>query len=292
MTWRAEYKSLLKMRKLEEIPDLILYRPAAFLVVKAVSGTKIRPDQISITAILMGFVAGYFYSLGKTRESVVAGLFYLLFNILDCSDGMLARLKKTGTLVGRIIDGISDYFASVAVYTGLLIGFALKTDRAFYWSTLLIIAAICSGIHSILVDFYRNRFVDYVTLGRSNFRNDIGKYRKEYISLRKQKGEKFKKLILLLYLKYSQLQSSLATEKKKVQLIATPAEYYEKNKKIIRFWVLLGPSMQITVLVVCSFFYRIDIFIWTILFIFNFLAVILWIIQSLIDSTFKKTTSE
>lgn len=275
------------MRELEEIPDLIIYRPVAFLLVKAISRTKIRPDQISFAAIFMGIVAGYFYSLGKQTSFIVAAFFYLLFNILDCSDGMLARLKKSGTMAGRIIDGISDYIATIAVYAGLAIGFAAHSQKPLLWLILLIFTGISSGVHSIIVDYYRNRFVDFVKGGKSNFSTDIIKFRKEYVSLRNQKKEKINRLILWLYLRYTLVQSSLITKKKDSGLVAGPEEYYEKNKKIMRFWVVLGPSMEITLLLIFSFLNRIDIFILLILTLFNFLALVLWIKQSMIDKTFK-----
>jgi phosphatidylglycerophosphate synthase len=278
---------MLKMRELEEIPDLIIYRPLAFLLVKAVSRTTIRPDQISFAAILMGIISGYFYSIGKETSFVTAAAFYLFFNILDCSDGMLARLKKSGSMAGRIIDGISDYIATIAVYTGLAIGYAAKSQNPPLWLILLIFTAISSGVHSIMVDYYRNRFMDFIKGGKSNFSSDIIKFRREYVFLRKQKKGKINRLILWLYLRYTLVQSSLITKKEESKLIAGPEDYYEKNKKIMRFWVLLGPSMEITLLLLFSFLNRIDIFIMLILILFNFLALVLWIKQSIIDKSFK-----
>ncbi len=46
-----------------------------------------------------------------------------LYNIIDCSDGQLARLKKNGTHTGRIIDGSADYITAAFVFIGLGIGF-------------------------------------------------------------------------------------------------------------------------------------------------------------------------
>ena len=55
-------------------------------------------------------------------------------NVFDCADGQLARLKKNGTRVGRIIDGLIDYVTAVATFTG--IGIALSFNPEFgpkYW---------------------------------------------------------------------------------------------------------------------------------------------------------------
>ena len=76
-------------------------------------------------------------------------MFYLLFNVLDCSDGQLARIKKNGTSVGRLLDGIADYIAAIAIYAGIAIGYTNKPGqphciRAAYSSGR--IKYYCSGI--------------------------------------------------------------------------------------------------------------------------------------------------
>jgi phosphatidylglycerophosphate synthase len=124
MSWYTEYKSSLKLGVVEEVLDIILYRPLAFLLVKAIYGTRITPNQLSITAILMGLVSGAFYALGEPACVIAGALFYLAFNICDCADGQLARLKKNGTPMGKIIDGIAEYTATSAVFIGRAIGFA------------------------------------------------------------------------------------------------------------------------------------------------------------------------
>lgn len=289
MNWSEEYKKSLKMKEVEEVFDLIFYRPIAFLFVRAVYKTKITPNSISIAAIFMGVTAGCFYSLGQPVYFKIGALFYLAFNILDCSDGQLARLKKNGTPVGRIIDGISDYAATFAVYLGIAVGFASRAPKPYFWLLMLIFAGLSSIIHGILVDYYRNRFLDYVREGKSNFEKDIEEYRKKYELIRNQKGKRFNRMVLLIYLKYLAVQRLLVAKKKKTELfIKTQQEYFQKNKSIIRFWVLLGPTTEITTLVICSFFNRFDIFIWIIIIGFNSLAAILWPVQYIIDKTFKR----
>jgi len=276
------------MREVEEIPDLLFYRPVAFLLVRLIYRTEITPNQISLFAIVMGIFAGYFYSLGQTLYYAVGALFFLAFNILDCSDGQLARLKKNGTPVGRIIDGISDYIATVAVYLGILFGFALRSDDHSYWVIMLALAGISNIIQGIFVDFYRTRFIDYI-IGRSTFNKDIEEFEKEYESIKHKRSKIFERLVLLVYFRYSAVQRFLVAIKKKPRsFITTPEEYFRKNRYIIRLWLLMGPTAQVTTIIICSLLNRFDIFIWIIVGVFNSLALILWIAQKTIDSTFKK----
>jgi hypothetical protein len=289
VNWLEEYRKSLKMKEVEEIPDLLFYRPVAFLLVRVIYRTEITPNQISLFAIVMGIFAGYFYSLGQPLYFTIGALFFLAFNILDCSDGQLARLKKNGTPVGRIIDGISDFIATTAVFIGIALGFALKTDIVYYWLIMLIITGISAIVHSILVDFYRTRFLDFVRGGRSNYDDELEEFRKEYESLKGLKGRIFDKGVLLFYLRYSALQRILVARRKRTKpFIASPEEYFRKNKYIIRFWVLMGPTALVSTIIICSFLNRFDIFIWIVVAGFNSLALILWIVQKIIDGTFKK----
>lgn len=286
MNWIEEYRRSLKMKEVEEVLDLIFYRPIAFVLVRAVYKTEITPNDLTITAILFGLMAGCFYSMGQPAYFKIGAICYLAFNILDCSDGQLARLKKNGNNIGRIIDGIADYLATLAVYLGIVIGFAFNSDKIYYWLIMTLIAGISTIVHGVLVDYYRTRFLCYVSGRRTSFENDIEEYTKEYESIKYRKGKRLDRMILQIYFKYSSLQRLLVGKKKKTKLfVTTSREYFRKNKIIIRFWVLLGPTTQLTALIICSFINRFDIFIWIIIAVLNSLALILWPIQKIIDKT-------
>jgi hypothetical protein len=289
MNWAEEYKKSLKMREVEEVFDLIIYRPLAFLLVRAVYKTKITPNNITFIAILMGITAGCFYSLGQPVYFKIGALFYLAFNILDCSDGQLARLKKNGNHIGRLIDGIGDYIATLAVYLGIAFGFVPNSVNPYYWFILLLLAGVSTIIHGMLVDYYRTRFLNYVSGRKSNSEKDFEECRKEFESLKNKKGKGFDRMVLRIYFKYTELQRLIISRKKKAKLfITTSEEYYQKNRVIMRFWVILGPTTQVTTLIICSFLNRLDIFIWIIIALFNCLAATLWLSQAIIDKTLKK----
>jgi hypothetical protein len=289
MNWAEEYKKSLKMREVEEVFDLFIYRPLAFLLVRAVYKTKITPNNITFMAILMGVTAGFFYSSGTSVYFKIGALFYLAFNILDCSDGQLARLKKNGNHIGRLIDGIGDYIATLAVYIGIAFGFVSNSGESYYWLFMLFLAGVSTIIHGMLVDYYRTRFLNYVNGRKSNAEKDFEECRQEYESLRNKKGKGFDRMVLQIYFKYTELQRFIIARKKKPKLfITTPQEYYQKNRNIMRFWVVLGPSTQVTTLIICSFLNRLNIFIWIIIAVFNCLAAILWLSQAIIDKTLNK----
>jgi hypothetical protein len=211
-----------------------------------------------------------------------------MFNILDCADGQLARLKRNGTPVGRIIDGVSDYIATTAVFTGIAIGFALPSGRPVYWMLMLVLTALSTIVHSLLVDYYRARFSSFMSGPGSSTGQDNEVFRKEYESLSGMKGRAPERFILRLYFRYTAVQDWFAARKSKgSELAATPGEYYRKNRHLIRFWLVIGPTMQVTNIIVCSLFGRFDVFIWIVVAGFNSLAAVMWVIQKLVDSTYK-----
>jgi phosphatidylglycerophosphate synthase len=288
MNWFREYKNSLKMVEVEEIFDLILYRPLAFILVITVYKTKIKPDHLTLAAMVMGILGGCFYALGSRSGAIIGAMFYLLFNILDCSDGQLARIKRNGTPVGRLLDGIADYIAAIAIYGGIAIGFSNRTDQPSSMLILLSLAGISIIVQESLVDYFRTRFLDIVLIRKNTFEEGIEEYKTEYEIIKNQEGKWFHKTIILIYLTYSKLQRNLTARRKKVKLLnASPDDYFRKNRLIIPFWVLMGPSAKITTLILCSLFCRFDIFFWIVIGGFNFLAVLLWIIQYRIDKSFE-----
>jgi phosphatidylglycerophosphate synthase len=290
MSWITDYNSSLKMKEVEEIFDLYFYRPLAYLLVKVIYRTSITPNNLTVAALVMGIIGGCFYALGSRKGLFMGALFYLLFNILDCSDGQLARLKRNGTATGRIIDGVADYLAAIAIYTGIGIGFASHADHPYKWWGLLALTAVSIIIQGILVDFYRSRFLDYVHERKNTFKEGLDEYRKEYEMIRIQKNKWFDRIIIYVYLKYSYIQMRITLRKGRKVFLTNPQEYYRKNKLAIRLWVLIGPSAQITTLILCSLFNRLDIFFWVILLGFNGMAAVDWLIQQGIDRSFNTMT--
>jgi phosphatidylglycerophosphate synthase len=288
MSWYTEYKKSLKMVEIEEFFDLFFYRPLAFILVKIIYPTNISPNQLTVTAIFVGISAGCVYATGLPNSCIYGAVLFMLYNVIDCSDGQLARLKRNGTHAGRIVDGIADYLSTAAVFIGLGIGYPDHTYSHSLWWMLLVIAAFSNVIQSAMVDYYRNRFLDYVLQRKSTFEEDLDSFREEYNAIKDQKNMWFDKWVIRTYFKYSALQDKLTSKKKGEKLFkATPEEYYKKNKVIARFWVNIGPTAQITAIMVCSIINRFDIYFWIIIGLFNASAIITWLVQRNIDNTFK-----
>jgi phosphatidylglycerophosphate synthase len=290
MSWFTEYKKSLKMAEVEEMIDLIFYRHLAFVLVKLVYNTGIKPDHLTLAAIIAGLTGGLFYAFGLQLTCYIGAFFYVLFIILDCSDGQLARLKKNGSSIGRLLDGIADYIVVTSIYIGITIGYSQKEGQPSSMLLLLLISGISIIIQEVLVDFYRTRFLDIIMKRKNTFEEGIKDYRNEYIRLKKSKGKWLEKKIIYIYLVYSKLQRNLTFRKNRVKFSnVSSEEYYKKNRLLVRFWIFMGPSAMRTTLILCSLFNRYDIYFWITIGAFNLLAALIWIIQRYIDKSLEST---
>jgi len=292
MNWFSDYKKSLKFPAVEEYIDLVFYRPLAFLIVKAVYNTNIKPDNLTFVAILSGLSAASLYAYGYPWSLKAGALMYGLFIVMDCSDGQLARLKKNGSHIGRIIDGVADYIVVTAVYVGLAIHFYGDENVKASMLVWLIVSGVSVIAQSMLVDFFRTRFLDIVVKRRSTLNDEIAEFKKEYLRLKDDRNKWFERNIIHFYLIYSGLQRTLTPKKLLSGFMDVPHdEYYKKNNVLIRFWVLMGPSASRTTLIVCTLLNRFDIFLWVTIAVFNILAVILMIIQHQVDKSYSTINS-
>ncbi|MEN8191568.1 MAG: CDP-alcohol phosphatidyltransferase family protein [Bacteroidota bacterium] len=288
MSWFQEYKSSLKLIEVEELFDLIFYRPLAAIFVKIIYTTNITPNQITTIALIVGVTGGWLYAFNTHSYLIIAAVLLITYDVLDCSDGQLARLKKNGTFFGRILDGVSDYFVSTSVYLGIGFGFASNSDDPlFYWG-LVILAGITNAVHSITLDYYRNRFLDYALNRESLLGDNLKEFEEELKRESVSGGNYFNRLITWLYLKYSKLQlklsqSSIETETKKYD----PEDFYKKHKRIIHFWSYIGPTSELTFLIIASFINRLDIYLYGMITVLNLYAIILYLIQRKINHSTK-----
>ena len=145
--WVETYRRSLKMPEAEEIFDLLFYRPVAFLLVKVLILLPITPNQVTMLSLIAGCVAAWYFSVATGTALILAAVWYAVANILDCSDGQLARLQKSGTPLGRLVDGVADYISSLAIFAGIGIGLSASWDNV--WG-LVVLAGVSSALHAIL----------------------------------------------------------------------------------------------------------------------------------------------
>ncbi|MDQ7818533.1 MAG: CDP-alcohol phosphatidyltransferase family protein [Melioribacteraceae bacterium] len=288
MSMLTQYKSSLKVTEAEELVDLIFFRPLAFLFVKLIYKTSITPNQLTFFSMASGIIAAILISAALSEPVIFGTFFLILWAVLDCADGQLARLKKNGTPFGRLLDGIADYVSNLAIFIGIYFWGFSNLESQGLWLIVIIITIVTYAAQEVLVDYYRSEYISNYS-GKSNFvENEVVEFQKEYDSIQNTSGQFFKKLTLSLYIRYSSMQNSNRKEKiKKVNISSD--EYIKANKTMIRLWNLNGTSTHSFVLIFLTFFNRLDLYLWYILIFGNIWTVIVLILQKLINKRVLKT---
>lgn len=288
MSLYIEYKKSLKMLEVEEVLDLIIFRPPAFLLVKLIYQTSITPNQITWVSLFFGVFGAFLITFGTATAFTFAAISFIIYNILDCSDGQLARLQNSGTLTGRIVDGFADYIVAVTSYLAIGVGYASNTNDPFFYWTLTVLAGFSNALHSFALDYYRNQFLDYALDRKSILGEDLEQFETEYNRLITAKKWSLDRLLIWIYLKYSRIQISLSSKQDQSQTrIYDPKDYYNKNKRMIHLWTYIGPTTELTFMIVCAFINRWDIFLWGMVTIGNIYTLILYIIQKSVNASLK-----
>ena len=254
-----QYKSLLKPLPLEGGPDLLVFRPLAFILVHILKHFPITPNQVSFSALFTGLLTAVFFSMGTRKSFLWAGICYGITVTLDCADGMLARLKNSGSTMGRIIDGVVDYINSFAVMFGLNFGI-LKMNLAlpFGWSPWIwmSIAGFPMILHCMVVDYYRNQFaIHALGIKKPDFDETKQFERMHAISVKKNRSC-LERLVLRIAVGYSRIQKNITVKPH----VYDREEYYRKNFWTLRLWLSIELSMHILAVMISGFLYEPRVF--------------------------------
>ena len=205
-------------------------------------------------------------------------LLYALANILDCADGQLARLQGSGTLLGRVIDGVADYFSTTAIFLG--IGISLSSGGNNVW-WLVIGAGVSSAFHAMIFDDYQGKFISGGSGAGDGIKQEIERFTEEINIMRREHRDGMKVLLIHAYIGYLQFQHRLnlgATQRS-----VDPERFRKENRLMIRLWSFLGPTTNRTILIVCAFVNYIGLYLWIIVLIGNLWLIISFLLQRVIN---------
>ncbi len=285
MSLTSEFKQSLKTTDSEEILDLFIFRPLSFIFVKLIYNTNITPNHISVVALIFGILSGILYGFGTQEFLILGSASFFICNTLDCMDGQLARLKKNGTKIGRVIDGFIDYVTSISVFLGLGIAMTHITGNASYSWLLTIGAGISKALQNMFFDHYRNSYLENVYNKVSGLDEEIKEYSDEKEKLKNEKGRYLEKFLISAYLYYSNLQKNSTSY---VELTVSPQEYKDKNKLLLRLWSWIGSTTHMVALIIFSLFNRIDLYLIYTVTLGNFVFIVLLIWQKSVLKNLEK----
>jgi phosphatidylglycerophosphate synthase len=139
-------------RKTRKVPDLFwnayVCRPIAAVLVSAIQGTRITPNQITISAVFVALIAVALLLAvpGHLGLILAVGVFELSY-VLDCADGMLARWRGTASPVGHLLDFLMDELKAFLLLAAVAVRlFREHGDVRFLLVGLFGLVVLASGI--------------------------------------------------------------------------------------------------------------------------------------------------
>jgi phosphatidylglycerophosphate synthase len=283
MKWTTQYRNSLKPVITEEPVDLFFYRPAGFVLAKSLEHTPFTPNQVTAVSMLFGVAAGILLATGHAHATFTAGILFLLANLLDCTDGQLARLKSVHSELGRIMDGLSDYISGAAMLLGMGIGYAGTFCHPGLWWALVLAASVSNTVQSILVDMQRNHHLALEDgfSPPSDLRIEIESYSNRF---RQSAFHSFDRFVLGAYLFYLRIAVRISPAMPERDFPMDRSKLLERNRPLIRAWTLIGSSTRISIAAAACLFNRPDLYLLTVVGPFNVAAFILAILQHTADS--------
>lgn len=205
---KEQYRNSLKSMDTEEFIDLMFYRPLGYLWALLCSKIGVTPNAITIASIFLGVGGGvllYFHD--DLLWLNYLGIFLIIWaNTFDSADGLLARMTKQYSKLGRILDGMSGDFWFIAIYVAICLR-TNATDAVFAAQPWLIwvIAAFAGLFHAkqaSSADYYR-QFHLYFLKGEAGSELDSCKVLDAKLNELSWKKDFWSKLVMFFYRNYT-----------------------------------------------------------------------------------------
>ncbi len=170
----------LKSAETEDWLDLHVIRPACYYLSVFFAKFDVHPNTVTILSMIVGaascvfFASGSFYYAGTVGivMNLIAIVLLMIGDLLDCTDGQLARMTGKKSRLGRILDGLAGFAWFIPIYCALVWRFYWHHDLEFSWlgiadteqnaliaTAVVFVLALISGLHGLagqqrLADYY------------------------------------------------------------------------------------------------------------------------------------------
>jgi phosphatidylglycerophosphate synthase len=250
------YDASVKSRVSDELINTYLLRPIAGVLVGFLYPTRITPNQVTIASTIAGLCAGVAYSWGGPGAVAAGGVLVTLKDLLDSADGQLARARNQYSRQGRFLDSIGDFLANVAIFSGIAWTLFHSTGNPFAWVWAFLAFA---GI-TLRVSYHVFYHTSYLHLQGSYEINRITE---------EKRGEDLEEdattLILqtvfqVFYGWQDRLMVKIDTVCRSGRSGPRFLERWYSDRIALRLSGFLGFGTELFILMLCSVFYRLDLY--------------------------------
>lgn len=295
-----EIESTYKAREVEGIIDLYFYRPLGFRLAQVFAKLKITPSQVTFIGACFGIAAGHLYFYWKLAPNIVGMVFHVIANLFDNADGQLARLTNKKSRMGRVIDSFADHLIFTSIYLHLALRYLLAGASPAV-GLLALGAALSHAWQASAADYFRNSYLSFVK-GRSRADADLSFALQEDYRQLGWRGHFWKKFLLALYLRSTQLQEFFSPNLSRlreasVREFATQIpswfrrRYKDSARPMLRWWGWSMTNTRMFFLFLLLFIGRPIWYFWLELTVFNLLVGLLVLQQEKISRSLLEFAS-
>src|ERR1700712_971344 len=152
--------------EIEDFTNLYFIHAIANRLTPVLARLHVHPNAVSVAGMVFGISAGFAYFRYQDTGYAIAGFVLMIaWHVMDGVDGQLARLTRTQSETGKILDGICDYVTFTAVYIALALRLSQQHGNLVW--VLVIAAGICHAVQSAAYEVQRQEY-DFWGWGRKS----------------------------------------------------------------------------------------------------------------------------
>ncbi|GAB3274167.1 hypothetical protein GCM10027347_46900 [Larkinella harenae] len=239
------FQNSLKSSDTEETIDIWFYRPIGFQLARFCAWLGITPNAVTIISIFFGVAAGILFYDQSLAVNVIGMLSLVFANMLDSTDGQLARMTNNKSRLGRILDGVAGDFWFISIHVAI----CLRSMNEG-WSVLIWVPGVLAGVshvvQSAMADYYRNVHLFFIKGTSGSELDNSRELQKEYDQLSWSRNFGMK-LVARNYLNYTKLQERFSPNLQK--LLAVIRQKFPNGlppKLVVDFRAQNRPLMKYT----------------------------------------------
>ena len=210
---RSDIKSAYKSEDTEEFFDRIFTKPLGYLWARFFIHIGWTPNMVTILSMGIGFVGGLLFYPENFMINLIGVLLVVWANILDSTDGQMARLTGIKSTLGRILDALSTSVWYVAIYVSLCLRLMNdpipfmggRTWSGWIWVIAIVCALFGHERQCMMADYYRNIHLFFLKNKHGSELDSSREIARQRASL-PWKGARFQKTYLFFYGIYTYIQ--------------------------------------------------------------------------------------
>jgi CDP-diacylglycerol--serine O-phosphatidyltransferase len=143
--------------EIEDPTNLYVIHPISARLVPIFARLGITPNAVSLIGMGCGLLAGVSYHFYHQTGCALAGFALMLaWHVMDGADGQLARLTRTYSDLGKVLDGICDYVTFTSVYVGLAL--TLSAGLGSWVWAVVALSGLCHAVQSAAYEVQRQEY--------------------------------------------------------------------------------------------------------------------------------------